>query len=557
MATPLQQFPPDLTARLELAIAQLRHGQARHAALDLETLRTELHALDPALGALAGSHLAEALVAAGQRSRAVQVLGEDAAKVRAPEFADIRARLLLQASPLHPDPEFGLQLAAEADRLATTLDDPQPRVHTIENLLTLLDRQGLTQGVREVADGLAVQARHAGDRPAQVRGLLRVALYDHEDGKPNLALDGARAAHACAALLPDADHALRAEAAALHGQLARETGQLLEAVEALDEALLAQASPDDHTRLLRALAALGLGLDPRRTVAELQQVTHSPDQAVADRAKRALVLYRLDAGDIAAAEALLPQLAPSSQPAVQARLLLGKGRLAEAQVVLRQLAEATPGDLGVQIALADVMRRQEQVLPALQLLDDGLAQATANGDGHGELRLRLARGPLLGQLGDRDGSRQDARRAAEIALQLHLPLHHVRARTHIAHALARLDLLDDALAELDRAATVAAQIGADVAAVQAALCAALLDAMPVQLAVAHRPLDVLAALDTLPDSAVPAVAVLALARRAVQMDGDAQTALALLHHAERSEPVRLRLPIAQLRLQLFERGGVP
>ncbi len=555
---PHPELPATLLVQLQQAQTLVAAGQARQAVAELEALRTQLHALDPALGALGGSQLAEALVAAGQRARAVQVLGEDAAKVRAPELADIRARLLLQASPLHPDAEFGLQLAAEADRLAATLDDPQPRVHTIENLLQLLDREGLRQGVREVADGLAVQAHRAGDRPAEVRGMLRVALCDKDDGELRRALDQARDAHACAALLEDHDQALLAEAAALHGQLARENGHLLEAVEALDQALLAQTPPDDATRLQRALAALGLGLDPPRATAELSHLTASQDPAIADRALRALALHLVDLGELDTAAGLLPQMAPPSRPAVQAKLLVAQGRPAEAQRVLAELAAAAPSDVGLQIALAEAERRAGRPLEALERVETALRLACDLSDDHAELRLRLARGPLVGELGDWQGSRQDARRAAELAESMHLPLHHVRARTHIAHALARLDLPDDALAELDRAAAMAAQVGADGAAVQAALCAALLDSLPTQAGLANRPIDVLAALDRVATGAVPGVALLALARRAAETDGDLDTAQALLHHAERADTQgRIAGPIAAIRAQWARTGSMP
>ncbi len=546
-----EQLPADLAARLRGALALVHAGQARSVVPELEALRDELHALDPGLGALGGSHLAEALIAAGQRGRAVQVLGEDAARVRAPEYADIRARLLMQAAPMHPDTEFGVQLAAEADRLAATLDDPGPRVQTIEMLLHLLDRHGADSGIREVADGLAVQARAAGDRPAEVRGLLRVALWDRAHGRADQALDVARKAHAVAALLGSDHAALTAEAAAMRGTLARHNGEALEAVECLDQALLAQPEPDDHTRVERALAALALGLDPARAAADLERCTAAEDPAVAARARRALALHHLAAGDSQLAEETARGLQGDDAKAIRARLLLARGRSAEALPLLHDLARAAADDLGVQLVLAQALRMDGKPLEALGLLDVHLQRAIDGGDGASELQVRLARGPVLAKLGDFESCRQDARRAAELAQARHLPLHHATARTQVAFALAQLDLPVEAIAELDQATLVADRVGAHAASVQAALLAAVLETLPVRDGLQSRPVEVLQAWSQVAPSPLLATLALALATRALRLDEDPAMAAELCDRAAWADgESRFAQAIAALRAQI-------
>lgn len=548
---PTEQLPPELAGRLRGALALLHAGQARAALPELEALRDELHTLDAGLGALGGSHLAEALVAAGQRGRAVQVLGEDAARVRGPEYADIRARLLMQAAPLHPDGEFGLQLAAEADRLAASLDDPGPRVQTIETLLHLLDRHGADTGVREVADGLAVQARTAGDRPAEVRGLLRVALWDRAHGRPDQALEVARKAHAAAALLGAEHRALTAEAAALRGTLARQNGEALEAVECLDQALLAQAEPDDHTRIERALAALALGLDPAAAAADLERCMAAEDAAVAARARRALALHHLTSGDLTRAEAVARGLDGDDARAIGARLLLARGDSAQALPVLHEFGRAEPDEIAVQLALALALRQDGKPLEALGLLDLHLDRAIDRGDGAAEMQIRLARGPVLADLGDFEACRQDARRAAELAEARHLPLHHATARTQVAFALAQLDLPLEAIAELDQATLVADRVGAHAAAVQAALLAAVVDSLPVREGLDSRPVRVFESWAHAGPSRLLATLALALARRALLVDADPDQAASLCDRAEAADSEgRLSHAIAHLRTQL-------
>lgn len=544
----IERLPADLAAQLRAALAWVRAGQAKAALPDLEALRDQLHELDPGLGALAGSHLAEALVATGHRGRAVQVLGEDAARVRAPEYADVRARLLMQAAPLHPDGEFGLQLAAEADRLAASLDDPAPRVQTIETLLYLLDRHGADTGVREVADGLAVQARAAGDRPAEVRGLLRVALWDRAHGRPDRALEVARKAHAAAALLAPDQAALTAEAAALRGTLARQNGEALEAVECLDQALLAQPEPDDHTRVERALAALALGLHPAHAAAELERSTMADDAAVAARARRALALHYLVEGDLQRADSAARGLQGDDAKAIGARLLLARGRAAEALPVLHELAQAAPDETAVQLSLAQALRVDGKPLDSLGILDGLLQAAIDRGDGATELQVRLARGPVFSELGDFESCRQDARRAAELAEERHLPLHHAVARTQVAFALAQLDLAAEAVAELDQATMVADRVGAHAAAAQAALLAAVLESLPVRDGLQGRPLAVFEAWAQAGPSRLLATLGVALARRALVVDDDPVLAAELCDRAEATDTDgRLTLAIAQLR----------
>lgn len=556
----LQGFPLELPAAvrsdLHQGLALVAAGQAKQALSILQSVRDRLHTLDPGLGALAGSHLAEALVAAGQRSRAVQVLSEDAATVRGAEYADVRAKLLMQAAPLHPDPEFGLQLAAEADRLAATLDDPRPRVQTIEMLLHLLDRHGAVDAILPVAEGLAVQGLHAGDHPAHVRGKLRVALWYRQQGRLDKALDEARNAHSAAAVLADPEHGpLVAEAAALRGSLARLRGEHLEALECLDQALLGQTTADETTWLQRTLAALALGVDPPRAQADLLTLSSAADPSIAAQARRALALQHVDAGRLDEAAAQLAQLPADQRPAVQARLLVAQGRAAHAVPLLEQLAADAPEQLAVQLALAVALRKADRAFEALTIVDRQLTLALDGGDTWAELQLRLVRGPTLADLGDYAACRQDARRAAEIAQQRHLPLHHATARTQVAYALARLDLPAEAVAELDQAATLAERVGAHATALQAALYAALVDTVAVREGLQGRPIDVLARLHSAAGSGATCVVMLALARRAADVDGDVALAIELLNCAETADSERrLRSPISQLRAALVGRG---
>lgn len=516
--------------QLRAALELVAEGQARAAVPVLQELRERAHQIDAGLGALVGSHLAEALAASGQRSQAVQVLGEDAAKVRDPSYADVRARLLAQAAPLHPDEEFALQLASEADRLAATLEDPLPRLQTMGVLLALLERGGHDQGVQIVAESLADYARRLGDGPAEVQARLVLVRHFGAQEQPLQALEEARLAHAAAQLLSNEYSQLRGRSAAERGRWARQQGHLLEAVEALELALADLQPPDDAVRLERALAAAGLGLEPQQARAELEVLAHSSDTVVARRAQRASLLGRISRGELTEVAAL-PELAEADRPAILAQLALQQGQGAEALAQLRGLAQRSPGDGAVALLLAQALRMQGEPMAALQRLDELVDRGVSGGDGWLELRARLQRAPLLGELGDHQASRQDARRAAEVAEALHLPLHHVAARTQVAQALARLELVAEAVAELDRAAQHAAQVGATAAAVRAALLGALLDPAPVRDALAWRPLHPLDSADQVdPPGLAPAV-LLVLARRALEQDGDLQEAENLLDRA--------------------------
>lgn len=541
---------------LRQALEMIAHGQARAALPILKGLRERAHTIDPGLGALVGSHLAEALVAAGQRSEAVQVLGEDAAAVRDPSYADIRARLLAQAAPLHPEEEFGLQLAAEADRLAGTLEDPQPRLQTMGVLLALLERGGHDEGLELVATSLADYARRLGDSAAETQARLVLARWHAGKGRVDVALEHARQAHAAAQLLGDDRSALRGQAAAERGRLARIQGQLLEAVEALDLALSDLQPADDSVRLERALAAAGLGLEPQRSRAELDVLCHSGDLSVARRAQRARWLARLARGEVQLTEGL-PDLPAPDRQALEAQRALRYGDFAAAAASLQQLLQLSPGDSATGLLLAQALRGNGQFLEALQLLDEWIDSATGTGDAWLELRARLQRAPVLGDLGDHEASRQDARRAAELAEQLHLPLHHVAARTQVAQALARLDLPIEAVAELDRAAQHAAAVGAEAAAVRAALLGALLDTAPVRDALSWRPIDAVAAVERVdPPSLGPAV-LLVLARRAMVQDGDLAQAQLLLRRAQQLDAAlggALAAPLQALERELAVGG---
>lgn len=553
-----EDFSAEEYRQLRQALEMIGQGQARAAVPLLQALRERGHEIDPGLGALVGSHLAEALTAAGQRSQAVQVLGEDAAAVRDPGYADVRARLLAQAAPLHPDEEFGLQLAAEADRLAGTLDDPMPRLQTMGVLLALLERGGHDQGLEVVATSLADYARQLGDSAAQTQARLVLARWHAGQGRAAEALDHARQAHAAAQLLGDDQRGLRGQAAAERGRLARQQGQLLEAVEALDLALADLQPADDGVRLERALAAAGLGLEVQRSRAELDVLCHSGDAAVARRAQRARWLGRLARGEVMDGEAL-PELPAADRQALEAQRALRQGDFVEAVRLLQALQEMSPADAPATLLLAQALRGSGQVLQALQLLDECTDRALASADSWLELRARLQRAPLLGDLGDHEASRQDARRAAELAEQLHLPLHHVAARTQVAQALARLDLPAEAVAELDRAAQHAAAVGAEAAAVRAALLGALLDPAPVRDALSWRPVDALAAAGRVEPASLGPAVLLVLARRAWAQDGDAAEALQLLKRAQELDlglGGQLAGPLKALEQELAAQGAL-
>ena len=543
---------------LRQALEMIGQGQARAAVPLLRELRERAHRVDAGLGALVGSHLAEALVGAGQRTEAVQVLGEDAASVRDPSYADVRARLLAQAAPLHPDEEFGLQLAAEADRLAGTLDDPLPRLQTMGVLLALLERGGHDQGLEVVATSLADYARRLGDGTVETQARLVLSRWHASQGREREALDYARLAHAAAQLLPEERRQVRGQAAAERGRLARHQGQLLEAVETLDLALSDLQPAGDEVRLDRALAAAGLGLDVQRSRAELEVLCHSGDPAVARRALRARWLGRLARGEVAATEGL-PDLPAADLQALEAQRALRSGDFGAAVTCLEALQRVSPGDAATALLLAQALRGSGQHLQALQQLDEWVDRATASADAWLELRARLQRAPVLADLGDHESSRQDARRAAELAEQLHLPLHHVAARTQVAQALARLDLPTEAVAELDRAAQQATAVGAESAAVRAALLGALLDPAPVRDALAWRPVDALMSAERADPPILGPAVLLVLARRAMAQDHDLEQAQLLLQRAQQLDAL-LGGPLAT-QLQLLERelasGGRP
>lgn len=537
--------------RAALGLAEHGHAEAARAAL-LHCQRTALAQGDPALAALIASHLAQALVELGKPQPALQVLMDALATLPAPEPA-LRARLLAQAAPLHFDPQAGLELAAQADQLAGRVEDPRVRVGTLQVLLALLVQGGHADGIRVVAKGLADQASWIGDRAGQTQGLLAWARQLQADGERAEALDLARQAHAAALLLDDAQRALRASAAGFRGTLARAAGQALEALDALDTALLDGGlhHPEaDDWRLQRALARLSMGTQVDGARDDLRSLGQSDNAQLAQRAVQALCLSAVDAGDLATATHLVQELPADARAAVQAQVDLAQGHFVEAAQRLEQLAQAFPQDSSVAFAWAKALRACGQHAAALAVVDPWLARAEQDGDDWLELQGRLARTPTLAALGDHDAARQDARRAAALSADLHLPLHHVTACGWVALSLARLELVAEALAELHAASEFAARLGASAAALQAALAHTLLDSGAVRQGLQGRDVADVAAAISPPGLA--AAVLLTLCRRALA-DGDRALAQALLDRARRADGGRggqLSDQVAQLAAQL-------
>jgi len=516
---------PSLATALEL----LAQGQAESALPLLLAERASLLHVDGNRAALVGVHCAQAHVRLGQNEAALAILAEHAAALRKPEEAEVRSRVLLEAAALHPDGETALRLATEADRLAAGLPDPRARVETLSVLLALLEREGHTEAVPVCAGILAEQARYVGDEPVRARALTVRAEALRRDGTSD-ALAAARDAHALTLVLDPSDVTLRARAAALRGVLARENGHLLEAVECLDQAITDAGGTSDALRLERALAAAGMGLDPLQVREDLLRVVDGGGPHAA-RARVALALAALDAGDVARTERLLGDMAPLEATAVRARLDLRRGHAADAVTALHTLAAERPDDEGVTLLLAEALWRAGDAVAAMAELDGLIDAASATPDTWRELRARLGRAPVLLHLGDADGARQDARRAADLATDLHLPMHHARARLLIAVALARLELPDEALAELADAGDVARRMGADAASLRLTLVRTLLESLPAGLALADS--DLGAALERMEEVADPPLVLatlLALALRAAS-DGESGLAQAMLQRA--------------------------
>ncbi|MBI5610780.1 MAG: hypothetical protein HY902_18020 [Deltaproteobacteria bacterium] len=389
------EAPPEFAAALAGALALAADGQYAQAADILRQLLQDPAAADPELGALLASHLAELLAALSQPSEARQVLG----KYLAMDLdGAVRARLLCQAATVEAEPRVAIAFAAEADRLATALADPRPRVATLQVLLTLLVTGGHTQGVRVVGQGLIDQGHLAGDRGAQVQGACVLAEQAEQDGDRGQALEYARQAHGTAQLLPPEQAALRAAAAGLRARLAVQGGHFVEAIEASDLGLGDLAWGDaqgDELRLWRALAQLGLDPENPSTAAELR-----------DLARRTR-----------------PELAALAQAAL------------------------------------DAMQANQE--PSLSHADAALwiAEAQANRDPHRELQGRLARAQALLAQERSDEARQDARIAAQLAAELLQPVAHAQARWVVAQVLTAQGLYRQARAELTAAHELAERLG--------------------------------------------------------------------------------------------------
>ncbi len=391
------EAPAEFAAALQGAMALAADGHYDRAAEQLRALLLDPAAADPELGALLASHLAELLAALGQPAEARQVLG----KYLAMDLdVPVRARLLCQAATVESEPRVAIAFAAEADRLATALTDPRPRVATLQVLLTLLVAGGHAQGVRIVGQGLVDQGHLAGDRAAQVQGACVLAEQAEKDGDRGQALEFARQAHGTGQLLPPEQGALRAAAAGLRARLAVQGGHFVEAIEASDLGLGDLAWGDgqgDDLRLWRALAQLGL--DPEN-------------------------------------------------PSVAAEL--------------RDLARRTRPELaGLAQAALDAMQAEQE--PTLTLADAALwiAEAQAKGDPHRELQGRLARAQAALAQERIDEARQDARIAAQLAAELLQPVAHAQARRVVAQVLTAQGLYPQARAELTAAQDLAARLGVE------------------------------------------------------------------------------------------------
>lgn len=445
--------------KIRAAAALTQAGQHQPAIPLLQALLDQT-ADDVELSALVASQLADALIATGQRSQALQLLSETATQLRDPAVAAVRARVLMQAATIHPDGEFAVQLAAEADALAANLPAPQPRVETLTLLLGLLEKGKFLQGIPIVADALVVQAERSGDVPAAVRGLLVLAL--DPTTPPGRDLDIARDAHARSLQLPAEQRQWRTEAARVRGQLALQRGLALEALEVLDQAQLDE--PEPATALLRAEAALLLGHDAAEVTAQLHELLNG-EATLAQRARVLLAQIAMDSGNVEEAGRWLNELPEQQAAPLKARLAMARGAWADAEEQLVALIAENPHNLTLTLLHAQALAKSGASLQAVERLDELLQQP----DPWLELRVRLQRGPVLAQLGDGDAARQDARRALALAQDMHLPMQLGHAAGQLAVSLARLDLRDeaawvlrDALDRVQRleSATAAAQLTA-------------------------------------------------------------------------------------------------
>lgn len=509
------------------ALALANAGEASAAVAILEAVRDRLRPISPQLAIQVGVELASIYEKNGWRSLALDTLADEAEAARAPELSAVRARILMQAAPLHPSAETALRMAGEADRLASLMPDPRPRLQTLATMLQLLAREGRHDVLPAVADVLAQQARLVGSREVEAEAHAIRAEGLLAAGKDVDALEAARQAHALALVagVPD----VRARAAAVRGLAARRRGELLEALECLDQAMLEDADFPHELRLERALAATGLGVDRARVQQDLADLAIDEDAQLARRARLAQANIAIDAGDSATAEAIVANLTDANDRlAMAARLDLLAGRASDAVAKLRELQLHDNSDTGVRLQLAHAQLLAGQAVPALTELDGLVAQASAARDVWLELQARLARSTVLEQLGDGEAARQDARRAAELAATLHLPVQHAQARALVALGLARLELFDEAQAEIEEALAFAARMGAETTSLRLTVLRALLDTAPTRASAAVQDLEQMA--DRVAEVVEPGLVVMALhalASRALEHDRDLETAIHL------------------------------
>ncbi len=389
------EAPPEFAAELSGALALAADGHYAQAAEIFANLLKDPAASDPELSALLASHLAELLAAQGKAAEARTVL---ASYLTMDLDAGVRARLLCQAATVESDVRVAIALVAEADRLATGLGDPRPRVATLQVLLSLLVAGNHAQGVRIVGQALVDQGYLASDRPAQVQGGCVLAEQAERDGNRSAALEFARRAHGTAQLLPPQQVPLRAAAAVLRARLAVQCGHFIEASEASDLGLgdLPWGDPQgDELKLWRALAQLGL--DPENAGA----ATELRDLARRER----------------------PELAGLAQSAL------------------------------------DAMQAVEQEPVSHMDASLWIAEAQAARDPQRELQGRLVRAQVWLAQEKTEEARQDARIAAQLAAELLQPVAHAQARRLVAQVLTGQGLYQQARAELWAAQELAERAG--------------------------------------------------------------------------------------------------
>ncbi len=537
-------------AELATALRFLASDDAGLAVPLLEAAHERFEGKDPVLAAEIASHLSQAYVATGRRTMALELLGQAAEGVRSSGLEEIRSRILMLAAPLHPSPDAGVKLAAEADRLASAWADPRPRLYTMTTLFEQLQRAGHDEPLLPLARFMSIQAKLCGDQAfATQAAVLEAELLQIQNDSG--ALVQARSAHAQTLLLGDPHW--RARAAWTRGLAARQQGDFLEALECFDQVSADRGHSDDELRLERAMACAQLGVEAEQTAKTLEAVSTCPDPALSRRALLALANWTLDGGQLEAAEHWLGQLtATADQQAVRARLHLARGEGQKALQLLEVLESSAPTSPGLTLLHAEALAAAGGLTQALRLLD-ALVRSAQSQDRWLLLRALLQRAAVWTAQGATDQARLDARQAADIAEEMHLPVHHARARALVALALARQDLTEEAISEIVAAADMAQRLGATGESTRLLLLQALVEPADRAAWQGAALTATLEAAQALVDPRLLSVVLMALAAQAWDGEGDADAANALVSFASTLDGQignRLSNAIAALRARI-------